>query len=87
MNHTIMKNVRSILSKSGLEKHFWAKAVKTTCYLINQSPTIALDGDIIQEVWIGKKENYSHLKIFGCEAFVHIPRGVYSEGYTDGEHG
>jgi hypothetical protein len=35
MNHTIMEKVRSMLSNSGLEKHFWAEAVNTTCYLIN----------------------------------------------------
>lgn len=63
-----------MLSKSGLEKNFWAKAVRTACYLINRSPTTNLDGGIPEEVWIGKNLVYSHLKIFGCEAFVHIPK-------------
>jgi len=31
-----------------------------------------LDGGIPEEAWIGKKVNYSFLKIVGCEAFVHI---------------
>ena len=35
MNHTILEKVRSMLSNFGLEKHFWAEAVRTTCYLIN----------------------------------------------------
>ena len=63
-----------MLSNSGLEKNFWAEVVRTACYLINRSPTIALDGGIPEEVWTGKNLNYSHLKIFGCEAFVHIPK-------------
>ena len=63
-----------MLSNSGLEKNFWVEAVRTTCYLINRSPTIALDCGIPEEVWTGKNLNYSHLKIFGCEAFVHIPK-------------
>ena len=63
-----------MLSNSGLEKNFWVEAVSTTCYLINRFPTIALDGGIPEEVRIGKNLNYSHLKIFGCEAFVHIPK-------------
>jgi hypothetical protein len=50
------------------------EAVKTTCYLINRSPTTTLDGGIPKEVWTGKRVNYSHLKVFGCEAFVHIPK-------------
>jgi hypothetical protein len=33
-----------------------------------------LDGVIPEEAWIGKKVNYSFLKTFGCEAFVHIDK-------------
>jgi hypothetical protein len=33
-----------------------------------------LDGGIPEEAWIGKKVNYSFLKTFGCEAFVHIDK-------------
>ena len=74
MNHTIMEKVRSMLSNSGLDKHFWAEAIMTTCYLINRSPSTTLDGGIPEDVWTGKKLNYSHLKLFGCEAFVHITK-------------
>ena len=98
MNRTILEKVRSMLSNSGLEKHFWAKVVRTACYLIKRSPTTTLDGGIPEEVWTGKKVNYSHLKIFGCEAFVHIPKEHRIKlddksmkciflGYEDGEFG
>jgi hypothetical protein len=33
-----------------------------------------LDGIIPEEEWIGKNVNYSFLKTFGCEAFVHIDK-------------
>jgi hypothetical protein len=33
-----------------------------------------LDGGIPEEEWTGKKVNYSFLKTFGCEAFVHIDK-------------
>ena len=93
-----MEKVRSMLSNSGLEKHFWVQVVRTTCYLINRSPSTALDGGIPREVWTGKKLNYSHLKIFGCEAFVHIPKENRTKlddksmkciflGYADDEFG
>jgi len=95
MNHTIMDKVRSILSNFGLEKHFWEEVVKIACCLINWSPTIALDNGIPKEVWTGKRVNYSHLKIFGCEAF-YIPKENRTKlddksmkciflGYVDGE--
>ena len=33
-----------------------------------------LDGGIPEEAWIGKKVNYSFMKNFGCEAFVHVDK-------------
>lgn len=26
------------------------------------------------EVWTGKKPFLSHLRVFGCEAYVHVPK-------------
>ena len=40
--------------------------------LINKGPSSSLDGGRPEEAWTGKKVNYSFLKPFGCEAFVHI---------------
>jgi hypothetical protein len=33
-----------------------------------------LDGGILDEEWTGKKVNYSFLKTFDCEEFVHIDK-------------
>ena len=57
-----------------------------------------MDGGILEEVWIGKKVNFSHLNFFRCEAFVHIPKENRTKlddksmrcifwGYADGEFG
>jgi len=74
MNHTIMEKVRSMLSNYRLEKHFLAEVIRITCYIINQSPFATLDGGVHEEVRTRKKVNYSHLKFFGCEEFVDIPK-------------
>lgn len=42
MNQTLLERARFMLSNVGLEKRFWAKAVNTTCYLINLSPHTSL---------------------------------------------
>lgn len=68
-----MEKVRSTLSNFELEKNLWLEVVRTTCNLINHSPSTVLDGGIIKEVWNGGKVNYSHLKVFGCETFMNIP--------------
>ena len=44
------------------------------CYLVNRSPSSALEDKIPQEVWIGKKLSLSHLRVFGCDAYVHVPK-------------
>ena len=31
-------------------------------------------GKTTQEVWIGKKPSIKHLKDFGCDAYVHVPK-------------
>ncbi|KAH9319282.1 hypothetical protein KI387_021051, partial [Taxus chinensis] len=53
---------------------FWAEVVSTTVYLINRGPSSALDGGIPEEAWYGKKVDYSFLRVFGCEVFVHIDK-------------
>ena len=43
MNRTILNKVRSMLSESGLSKAFWAECASTAIYLINRSPSSAID--------------------------------------------
>ena len=74
MNRTIAEKVRSMLSHAKLPKAFWAEAVKTAVDLINLSPSRPLNGEIPEEVWSGKKASYGLLRVFGCRAFVHIPK-------------
>jgi len=71
----IWQKVRSMLSNFGLENHFWAEVMWTSCYLINQSPTIALDDGILEEVQTSKKVNYVNMIFFGCEAFL-FPKSI-----------
>ena len=48
--------------------------MRTAVDLINLSPSVPLNGNIPQRVWTGKDISYQHLKVFGCRAFVHVPR-------------
>ena len=47
--------------------------------LINLSPSVPLKGDVPQRVWSGKDVSYNYLKVFGCRAFVHIPKDERSK--------
>jgi hypothetical protein len=48
--------------------------VGTTCYLVNRSPSSTLDYKTSHEVWTGKKTSLTYLKVFGYEAYVHVPK-------------
>ena len=69
-----MEKSRSMLSDAELGQEFWAEAVGTTCYLVNQSPSSTLDDKTPHEVWFGKKPSLKHLRVFGCDAYVHVPK-------------
>jgi hypothetical protein len=41
----------------------------------NRCPTSALDGNITPyEVWHGRKPDVSHLRVWGCLAYVHVQK-------------
>jgi hypothetical protein len=98
MNRTLDKE-RCMLSGVRLGKEFWwAEAVGTACYLVNRSPSSMLDDKTPQYVYTGKEPSLTHLKVFGCDAYVHVPKENMSKldkkaeksiliGYEDGIKG
>ncbi|KAI3780212.1 hypothetical protein L2E82_10183 [Cichorium intybus] len=75
MNRTIMEKVRCMLSNSKLPKYFWAEAASTACYVINRSPSRAIEKKTPYELWSGKPTDYTHLKPFGCPAYARVDNG------------
>jgi len=73
MNRTIMEKARSMLIEACLPESFWAEAVSTAVYLHNRSPTRSLEGITPYEAWNGVKPDLSHLRVFGCDAYLHVP--------------
>ena len=55
LNRTIMNKVRSILSESGFKVKFWAEAAATAVYLINWSPSSAINFEIGDRVCNGAR--------------------------------
>ena len=50
MNRTIVENVKCMLRITNLPKSFWCDAIQTACYLINRSPSIPLEFDILERI-------------------------------------
>jgi transposase InsO family protein len=59
MNRTLCDKARSMLSHSGLGKDFWAEAINTACYLVNRSPSTAIECKTPFEIWSGLPADYS----------------------------
>ncbi|MCO5559909.1 hypothetical protein L7F22_013513 [Adiantum nelumboides] len=71
-NRTLCERMRCMLSTSNLSHGFWGEALKTAVHICNRFPRMSLKDDIPEEVWSDKLASYDHLRIFGCEAFVHM---------------
>lgn len=74
MNRTIVEKARCMLLNSKLSKSFWTEAVLAAVYLINRSPTDALENKVPAEMWYGERPNLKKLKVFGCLAYLHMPK-------------
>ena len=74
VNRTLTERVTAMLSHAKLPNQFWAESLMTAISVLNLSSCVPLGGDIPQRVWSGKKVSYKHLRVFGCRAFVHVPR-------------
>jgi hypothetical protein len=64
-----------MLSNASMGRQFWAEAASTTCYLINRSPSTAIEKKTPMEVWSGSPSDYSQLKVFGHTAYAHVNNG------------
>jgi len=53
--------------------------LSTVVYVLNRSPSIPLKHEVPENVWSGKDVSYDHLRVFGCKAFVHIPKDERSK--------
>ncbi|MDD0148430.1 hypothetical protein PSY31_22260, partial [Shigella flexneri] len=61
---------RAMLGAAGLGKEFWAEAVITACYVINRSPSTAIELKAPMEMWTGNPVDYSNLHIFGSLVYA-----------------
>ena len=74
MNRTLIESARTMIAHAGLPNSYWAEAVATAAYVRNRMPTTAIKNDQTPyERWYGRKPNVSHLRVFGCVAYAHVP--------------
>jgi hypothetical protein len=73
-NIMIMEAVRTMIHDQDLPMCLWVEATMAAVYVQNRLSHSALGFKAPKEMFTGKKPEVSHLKIFGCLVFVHIPK-------------
>jgi hypothetical protein len=86
-NRTIMEVVKTMIHDQDLPTCLWAEATMTTVYVQNRLSHSALGFKTLEEMFTGKKPKVSHLKIFGCPVFIHIPKEKRNKLELSGKKG
>ncbi|XP_062541020.1 uncharacterized protein LOC134209055 [Armigeres subalbatus] len=74
LNRTILDKARAMVEDSGLPKKLWREAVQAAVYIVNRSPTVALNKKTSYEMWYGHKPDVSKLRIWGSKAYSFVPK-------------
>ena len=69
---TIINGAEAMWHHAGLSNGFWIYAVKARLHTYNVTLIKRADYKTPTELWSGIKMNISHLRVFGCQAWVHI---------------
>ena len=69
-----MEATRAMLHDQYIPMHLWKEAARTTVYVHSCTPHRVLEKKTPKEVFFDKKQEVSHLKIFGCLVYIHIPK-------------
>ena len=65
-NRHIVEVARALMNEKEMSEYYWTKVVHTAVYIMNRTPTATIHGMTPEEMFIGKKPDLSHLKVFGC---------------------
>jgi hypothetical protein len=73
-NRVLSEHLTTMLDESGLPKAFWGEGLGAQVHVWNRCPTDAVKGATPYQLWNGRKPDVSHLRVWGCTAYVHIQK-------------
>jgi transposase InsO family protein len=74
LNRSLLETARCLLREGGVPNMFWPEAVKMANTIRNRITTKICGDKTPYELWTGRKPNIAYFKVFGCTAYVRIPR-------------
>jgi hypothetical protein len=78
-NRTLLDMARTMLDEYKTPDQFWAEAINTACYSINQLYLHRILKKTSYELLTGKKPNVSYFRVFGSKCFILVKRGRKSK--------
>ena len=82
-----MEVVKAMIHDQDLPMHLWAEVARIVVYVQNKSPHRVLGNKTPEEMFSGEKSKVSHLRIFGCPVYVHVPKEKRSKLESSGKKG
>ena len=87
-----------MLFESGLAKRFWEDCLAALVHVWNHCPSFAVPNATPYQLWHSMVPDVSHIRVWGCVAYVHIQKDKQSSlgphmekcifiGYADGYKG
>ena len=77
-NRTVLEAIIAQLAQSGLPQLFWAELRISFVHVWNRLPSqsTAMKGQLTMpyKLWYGVEPDISHLRVWGCRAYVHVQR-------------
>ena len=73
-NRFLEEGITSMLAQAHFPRALWGQALALLIRIANATPTSRLKGMTPYEAFYGKKPSASHFRVFGCPAFVHMPK-------------
>ena len=65
-----MEMARSMMKAKHIPNEYW---VEGAVYILNHSATKNVKDKVPWQAWSNKRNNVSHLRVFGCIAYAHVP--------------
>ena len=69
-----MEAVKAMIHDQDVPMYLWEEANKTTIYVHKRMSHSTLGNKTPEEMFFRENPEFSHLKIFGCLVYIHIPK-------------
>lgn len=86
-NRSIVEASKAMIHDQDLPMTLWAEATSTVVFVQNRSPHQILANKTPEEAFTVMRPEVSHLRIFGCPVYIHVPKDKRTKLEPSGKKG